>query len=145
MESVKEICPPTLIIEDSLEDIEIIRYIIKNLDLKRSFQHCNTVDEAKDYLKGLSVNLLPKLIIIDLNLPGSSGKEFLAYAKKDAVFSPIPIVVFSTSNNPKDIEWCYLNGANSYVIKPVDLDRLTNIVRTTFEFWLDISSPYYDE
>jgi CheY-like chemotaxis protein len=55
----------------------------------------------------------PDIILLDLNLPGTDGREVLSELKSDASLKDIPIIIMTTSNDPKDIEKCYQLGANS--------------------------------
>lgn len=57
--------------------------------------------------------------------------------KQDDSLKIIPVVVFTTSANPKDIETCYRNGANSYMVKPIDLDKLRKTVRLLIDYWVE--------
>lgn len=81
----------------------------------------------------------PAVILLDLNLPGTDGRQVLAQLKQDAALQEIPIVVFTTSSNPSDIEFCYRHGANGYLIKPMDLDDLQTTLRGFIDYWLDLN------
>jgi CheY-like chemotaxis protein len=76
--------------------------------------------------------------LLDLNLPGTDGREVLAQMKQDENLKYIPVVVFSTSSNPKDIEICYRYSVASYILKPVDINRLVKTISTFIAYWLDI-------
>ena len=77
----------------------------------------------------------PDLVLLDLNLPGKSGREVLADLKGDSRLRTIPVVVFSTSQSPKDVLECYEAGANCYVNKPVDLDDFFSAIWSIEQFW----------
>lgn len=131
-----------LIIEDSDEDFEALRRII---DLVSTFavkiDRCIDGDDALDFLDRLgeyqdaSDVCYPDLIILDLNLPGTDGREVLATIKQSKALKKIPVVVFSTSSNPKDIEACYQSGANSYLFKPMNINELKESVRMMLDYW----------
>jgi CheY-like chemotaxis protein len=123
-----------LVIEDSNEDFEALSRIIDqvsqvSLDLHR----CIDGDEALDWLNQTPLN--PDLIILDLNLPGTDGREILVTIKQTQKLRSIPIVVLSTSSNPKDIEACYQSGVNSYMVKPMNINELKDSLRVMLDYW----------
>ncbi|MBE9031763.1 response regulator [filamentous cyanobacterium LEGE 11480] len=135
------------VIEDSDEDFEILKIFIEDMDITNPIYRCETGDRALDmfYQEGdyKDVEPLPhpSVILLDLNLPGTDGREVLGLLKGDQRFRDIPIVVFSTSSDPADINLCYEKGANGYLVKPVATDELEKIVQSFAEFWLNINTP----
>jgi CheY-like chemotaxis protein len=134
--------PILLIIEDSDEDFEALSRIINlGITFTLVIHRCIDGDDALDFLDrvGKYSNLgdlaHPDLIILDLNLPGTDGREILAIIKQSTTLRTIPVVVFSTSSNPKDIEVCYQSGANSYTIKPMNINLLKDSVRMMIDYW----------
>jgi CheY-like chemotaxis protein len=131
-----------LIIEDSDEDFEALSRIIALVStLVLKIDRCIDGDNALDFLNRDgeyqdSQNVFyPDLIILDLNLPGTDGREVLATIKQSPTLKKIPVVVFSTSSNPKDIETCYQSGANSYLLKPMNINELKESVRMLIDYW----------
>jgi CheY-like chemotaxis protein len=134
--------PSLLIIEDSDEDFEALSQIINLVStLTLVIHRCIDGDDALDFLDrvgkycDLRDRSYPDLIILDLNLPGTDGREILATIKQTKNLKTIPIVVFSTSSNPKDIETCYQSGANSYMLKPMNINLLKDSVRMMIDYW----------
>ena len=80
---------------------------------------------------------LPQLILLDLNMPRKSGFEALAEIKADENLCKIPVIVFTTSKCPKDIEKAYLLGANCFVSKPNTLDEWCEKMGQLGRFWID--------
>jgi two-component system, chemotaxis family, response regulator Rcp1 len=78
---------------------------------------------------------MPDLILLDLNLPRKDGREVLAEIKEDPELRVIPVVVLSTSETQRDVAETYRLHANAYVVKPVDLDRFIEVVRSIKDFW----------
>jgi len=78
----------------------------------------------------------PNLVLLDLNLPRKDGRAVLADVKSDPALRRIPVVIFSTSQAPLDIERCYELKANSYVSKPSTLRDWMAAVKVVNEFWL---------
>jgi CheY-like chemotaxis protein len=134
--------PRLLIVEDSDEDFEALKRIIDRVStLTLKIDRCIDGDDALDFLDRVGdyqafENVpYPDLIILDLNLPGTDGREVLATIKQSKMLKQIPVVVFSTSSNPKDIETCYQSGANSYLLKPMNINELKESVRMLLDYW----------
>ena len=83
----------------------------------------------------------PGLIVLDLNLPGTDGRDILRQIKQDATLKKIPIVVFTTSSNPKDIQDCYNLGVSRYIVKPIDYEQLKRDIQSLIDYWLEIPPP----
>ena len=73
--------------------------------------------------------------MLDLNLPGTDGREVLAVVKSEPSLLDIPVVVMTTSEDDRDVEACYRHGVNSYLNKPVDIDALQRSVSVLAEYW----------
>jgi CheY-like chemotaxis protein len=78
--------------------------------------------------------------VLDLNLPGTDGREVLRRIKQDNNLKMIPVVVFTTSNNPKDIEVCYQYGVNSYIVKPINFAQLKRDIQILVEYWFKVTT-----
>ena len=137
--------PPLLIIEDSNEDFEAFQRFLRQSSLTIPVYRCLNGDQALAYLYRTDLYTDPEsaprpgLILLDLNLPGNDGREVLRRIKQDDDLKSVPIVIFTTSNNPKDIEACYRQGVNSYIIKPMDFSLLKRSIQTLLEYWFDIT------
>jgi CheY-like chemotaxis protein len=131
-----------LIVEDSDEYFEVLsRIIFAASDLDLSIDRCADGDDALDYLhcEGIYRNRIdrshPDLVILDLNLPGTDGREVLTLIKTNPNLHTIPVVILTTSSNPKDIEACYESGVNSYLLKPMHIDKLRSLIRIVLDYW----------
>jgi CheY-like chemotaxis protein len=138
---------PLLVAEDSDEDFEVLELLMQQMKVRNPIHRCTNGDKVLDFIyqdgdhsqqRDLS---RPSVILLDLNLPGTDGREVLEQLKQDQSFREIPIVVFTTSSNPRDIEFCYQNGANGYLIKPVDSDELERTVQAFVDYWLQANVP----
>ena len=87
--------------------------------------------------KKVALPLRPVLILMDLNSHGLDGREALVIIKADTRLNKIPLVVLTTSANPKDVVFCYQAGANAYHIKPVRHDHFLLLVRSLLHYWLE--------
>lgn len=145
MHNPPEANPPEkymLVIEDSDEDFEALqRVLLKNCDTQIPVIRCCNGDEGLDFLHQegdfakTPMTHLPSLILLDLNLPGSDGREVLLHIKQDERLKIIPVVVFTTSSNPKDIDSCYECGANGYLVKPMNIQQLKTSVCLFLDYW----------
>jgi CheY-like chemotaxis protein len=132
-----------LIIEDSDEDFEALGRLMRQSSVAHPVYRCIDGDEALDFLyregkygKPLQAPR-PSIILLDLNLPGTDGREVLEQIKQDDSLKTIPVVVFTTSSNPKDIETCYQYGASGYILKPMDIDQLRKKIQNFLQYWLE--------
>jgi CheY-like chemotaxis protein len=134
-----------LIVEDSPDDYEFcFSALTRDGNLKNPIQWCQTGDRALDYLyqRGEfadSTLEMPGLILLDLNLPGTGGQQVLQQVKSDEKFKKIPVIVMTSSSAQADIDACYTIGANSYVIKPVDIDGFFTAITRLREYWFQIA------
>ena len=83
----------------------------------------------------------PKLILLDLKLPKVSGHQVLRAIKSDPRTRSIPVVVLTSSDQDRDLVECYRSGTNSYIQKPVDLQKFQETVRNFGTYWLRINQP----
>ncbi|GHF47916.1 CheY-like chemotaxis protein [Deinococcus metalli] len=125
-----------LVIEDSDEDFEAVLWALRRLGRDVRLERCTDGDQAMQRLH-LDGEPCPGLILLDLNLPGTDGREVLAHLKRDPVLHVLPVLVMSTSSSDDDVRACYDAGANGYLVKPVDFAQFTHQIRVMCEFWLD--------
>ena len=125
-----------LMAEDSEEDFEAFQRIF-NRKLGVPVIRCRDGEDFLTYLTKLSDRFTewPSLILLDLNMPGIQGLEVLTRLKNDPELRSIPTVVFSSSSNPKDVCSCYAQGANGYMIKPINYTDLERTLRGLVEYW----------
>lgn len=132
---------PLLIVEDSDEDFAALERTIDKVRITPPVYRCEDGEEALDFLyhqgeyEDEVASPRPALIVLDLNLPGTDGREVLATVKKDRDLRTIPIIIFSTSSNPKDIEACYRHGISGYIVKPMNSSQLQDLVETFTQYW----------
>jgi CheY-like chemotaxis protein len=133
-----------LVIEDSDEDFEALCRVMRRLNLMNPVFRCTDGDEALDFLYHTGAYNdsqkfpCPSIILLDLNLPGTDGREVLEQIKQDRYLKTIPVVIFTTSSNPKDIEVCYGYSIASYILKPIDINRLIQTIQSFITYWFDV-------
>ncbi|MCC5601548.1 MULTISPECIES: response regulator [Nostoc] len=145
----KKLHEPLLVVEDSNEDFRMLQRLMRRMSVQNPIHRCTNGDEVLDFLyqqgsealRNSKVALRPSVILLDLNLPGIDGRDILDRLKQDKSFKEIPIVVFTTSSNPKDIELCYQKGANGYLVKPMDAQELKKTIQAFVDYWLEANMP----
>jgi CheY-like chemotaxis protein len=135
---------PVLVVEDSAEDFLALGRAFRKNALQNPVLRCADGDQALEYLRGYGKHPawpqnLPALVLLDLNMPGTDGRDVLEALKHDPRLHNIPVVIFSTSASNRDIEDCYRLGANSYLTKPVSYTELEEKMRVTMQYWLGAS------
>ena len=78
----------------------------------------------------------PEMILLDINLPDMKGFEILQYVRSKTAYKHVPVIMFTSSDDDRDIQKSYEYGANAYLIKPDSLQSLKEILQDTFNFWL---------
>ena len=125
-------------------DDDADEFYLFNEAIEQSSQQVK-MDRAKDgndLLKILSKGDYPDVIFMDLNMPYKDGLETLIELKSHSLYSKIPVIIFSTSNNNRQINNCFQQGANMYVVKPDTFEEITNMVNKVFALdWKTRVSP----
>lgn len=101
--------------DDDKEDIFLFSSTLKELQAKVD---CHFLPNGKELISFIATSATPKLIILDLNMPLMNGQETLKFLKSSEIYAPIPVVIFTTSHNAKDVSECKALGAEDYLIKP---------------------------
>ena len=135
---------PILLVEDSPEDFETTQRAFRKAGLKNPIVLCADGDEALDFLhrRGRFADpaLAPRpgIILLDLNLPGTDGRQVLEEVKSSPELRHIPVIVLTTSSDERDVAACYQAGANSYVQKPVDMDGFMRAIARLNDYWFEV-------
>jgi two-component system response regulator len=132
---------PILLVEDSPEDFETTQRAFRRSGLKNPIFRCADGDEALDFLfrRGRHAGApQPGVILLDLNLPGTDGREVLSEIKADPELKQIPVIVLTTSSDDRDVAACYKAGANSYIQKPVDLEGFMQAIERLNDYWFEV-------
>jgi len=130
-----------LLVEDSPGDIRLTREALMTLNVENRLNVVSDGEQAIEFLRRRGRHAdapIPKLILLDLNLPRMSGREVLAEVKSDASLRLIPIVVLTTSDAEGDVQECYRLHANSYVTKPVDSSTFFQVISEISNYWFKL-------
>tara|TARA_B110001454_G_C12723220_1_gene435932 strand:+ start:15503 stop:15967 length:465 start_codon:yes stop_codon:yes gene_type:complete len=135
---------PILVADDDLDDCEMIREALTESRLLNELQF---VHDGEALIKTLhdkwaqsqdGQNLMPGLILLDLNMPKMDGREVLTELKKHPHLYQIPVIVLTTSQAEEDIVRSYNLGANSFITKPIEFESLVQVMRDVGRYWFEI-------
>jgi CheY-like chemotaxis protein len=130
-----------MLVEDNPGDVRLTREALREARIRNRLHVARDGVEALAFLRregAFGGAPRPDLILLDLNLPRKDGREVLAELKADPDLKRIPVVVLTTSQDDDDILRSYNLHANSYIVKPVDLEHFIAVVRSIEEFWLTV-------
>ncbi len=133
-----------LLVEDNATDAELTVETLKDAGIANTVHVAHDGAEALDYIfnpENKERPNRPRLILLDLNLPKVNGIEVLRRLKADKETSSIPVVVLTASRTDENIAECRRMGANAYVVKPVNFQRLIEVTPQLNLFWLLLRSP----
>lgn len=122
-----------LLIEDDAIEVMKFNRVLSTLNGKHKIVEANNGEEALTILKVKEV--IPDIIILDLNMPKINGIEFLTILKADEYLKYIPAIILTTSNNRKDVLECYRIGIAGYLLKPLKYDDYIDRIKRLIEYW----------
>jgi two-component system, response regulator len=134
-----------LIVDDSPLEVELTLRPIRELDPDRTIEVARDGEEALDFLfargsfRHRSGMLPPRLILLELKLPRLDGFEVLRAVRTNSRTSSAPVVVLTSSDDPRELAQCYQLGANSCVQKPVRSDALRTVLQAVAHYWLSLN------
>jgi CheY-like chemotaxis protein len=131
-----------LLVEDDPADQKLIKTSLEKQKVKTELNIASSAEEALDFLhhgadNGES-NAYPDLILLDLNMPGMGGREFLKQVKTDEELKHISVVILTSSNSEKDIVESYKLQAAGFVRKPVTLGELEQVAEAIQAYWFGL-------
>jgi two-component system, response regulator len=135
-----------LLVEDNPYDLELTLRAFRQNKLANRVDVVRDGQEALDYLfrTGMYVDRPdehPKVVLLDLKLPKVTGIEVLRKLRADPVMNLLPVVVLTTSQENSDVTECYRLGVNSFIVKPVEFSKFTEVVRELGMYWLVLNQP----
>jgi CheY-like chemotaxis protein len=132
---------PILIVEDRLADLDLAKRVFARRRLFHPIQEARDGEEAIAYIDRWEAGeRLPVLILLDLALPKMSGLEVLRQFKAHPKISAIPVVVFTTSAEERDIQEAYRLGCNSYIVKPVEFSKFVKVASQLEVYWCGLNT-----
>ncbi len=122
-----------LFIEDDFIESMKFKRVLKTLELNHRIIEAGNGEEALSILTDKEI--IPDIILLDLNMPKVNGLEFLRILKNDEKLRYIPTIIFTTSSNHRDILECYTIGIAGYILKPLKYEDYQVIVKKTLDYW----------
>ncbi|WP_396152640.1 response regulator [Flavobacterium sp.] len=122
-----------LLIEDDAIEVMKFNRVIKTLSYNHKIIEAHNGEEALEILK--IKEIIPDIILLDLNMPKLNGLEFLKILKSDATLKYIPSIILTTSGNQKDLLECYKTGIAGYVLKPLKYEDYTERIKKLLDYW----------
>jgi CheY-like chemotaxis protein len=132
-----------LVAEDDLTDAYFFQRAFKRAGLPVVLHFVRDGQEVVDYLEGQgqfadrTAYPLPQLLLLDLNMPRLDGFDVLKWVRKQTSLDDLPVIIFSSSEEPKHVARAYGMGANSYLVKPHSMVELTALVGQFKRSWLE--------
>ncbi|MEP7129475.1 MAG: response regulator [Chitinophagales bacterium] len=127
-----------LFADDDSDDYEFFKESIITAGIKVQLDNVDDGEKLMQYILKVEQPPPPDIIFMDINMPFKNGKECLAEIREDKRFDQVPIIMFSTSENPKDIEDTFSKGANLYISKMIFFGAEQEVLQYLFaENWKD--------
>lgn len=127
-----------LLVEDDAVDVMNVQRAFKKNNITNPLHTAGNGLEALALLRGEgceALRPLPKLILLDINMPKMNGIEFLRELRNDPKLKSISVIVLTTSNEERDVVSAYDLNVAGYILKPVELDKFIEAVRTLDLYW----------
>jgi CheY-like chemotaxis protein len=129
-------------VEDNPDDVMLVGLAFRKARVLARLDVATDGDRAITSLeRGTATGAAPDCILLDLKLPSVSGLDVLAWIRKQPGLKRLPVIMLTSSLLPSDINTAYELGANSYLIKPPDLDSLVSLARMIDTYWLRTNTP----
>jgi chemotaxis family two-component system response regulator Rcp1 len=132
-----------LLVEDDPDDVMLAQRVIKRSGMAIEMDVVHDGQDALDFLRRngkYESAQRPALVLLDLNMPKVDGRQVLREIRKDPALKELPVIILSTSKADEDIQFCYRQAANSYVVKPENLKAYDDMMAKFTEFWLNTAS-----
>jgi CheY-like chemotaxis protein len=131
---------PILLVEDNPHDLDLTRRAFLRRRASLPLQEAHDGAEALDLMTGWkNGEKMPALVLLDLRLPKVNGLEVLRRIKSDPFTKGVPVVVLTSSSEPRDIQDAYALGANSYLVKPDSYHEFSAMAEGIDQYWSEIN------
>jgi len=139
-----------LLVEDNAYDVLLTERALKKSHILNQLAVATDGEEALDYLfgtgnwAGRDMNIMPEVVLLDINLPKIDGLEVLRRMRADNRTKLLPVVILTSSKEQKDLIDGYALGANSYIRKPVNFKQFTEAISQLGLYWLVLNETTAD-
>ena len=134
---------PILLVEDNEDHVFLLRHAFQKAEILNPLQVANNGEEAIAYLEGTGRYSdwtdfpLPLMVLLDLKMPGLSGFDVLRWIRQKPGLKALRVAMLTSSDLGPEIKMAYELGANVFLTKPVDLNRLVEMVKVVRAHWLE--------
>jgi CheY-like chemotaxis protein len=129
-----------LLVEDNPQDARLLQEAFRETDVQPHVTHCLNAEKAwktlQDGLKAPATGL-PNLLLLDLNLPGTSGHELLERMRGVPLLASLPVIILSSSQAQADVSRARGNKATAYMGKPLTMDGYVALAQDLVTLWTD--------
>ena len=129
-----------LLVEDNMAHIRLTERALEKLNANINLfivydgeSAISFIEKQKQYSEAPDIDL----ILLDLNLPGLDGRDFLRFIKQNAKYKDLPIVILTSSTAEADVRQSYANQANAYICKPISAEGFIDAISSIKAFWLE--------
>lgn len=133
--------PLLVVVEDSSNDILLLKRVLKKLDVDVEVEWLKDGASAIDFFEQ-NPSYKPRLVLLDIKLPKVTGLEVLQHLRQSKKREDLPVVVFSSSSQQKDIQAAYQYGTNAYLVKPAEYQGLKQVVASLYDFWFKYNKTF---
>jgi two-component system response regulator len=134
-----------LLIEDDADDVFLIRHACERAGLIGEISSAENglaaITLFEDFAAQAATDKAPEFIFLDLNMPVMSGLDFLRWLRSAAQWRTLPVIVLTTSEDPRDVSAAYELGANAYLVKPNSATDFANMFKAVNAFWFSFNRP----
>lgn len=124
-------------VEDNPDDVMLMNLAFTRAGIPARLHVVSDGDEAIAALENGALGSGPPVcVLLDVKLPRVSGLEVLAWIRNQPHLRRLPVILLTSSSQSADINRAYDLGANSFLVKPPDLDSLTQLVKTVAHYWV---------
>lgn len=129
--------PPVrvLVVDDNPDDLDLLRLCLATVGAHCVVAEARSGPEAIAKLREAPAGERAQLVVLDVNMPGMNGREVLRTLRADPLTSRIPVLVLSSSDDPRDVEALYQLGASCYLLKPSGLPEFRMLAQRLDQFW----------
>ena len=142
---MKAIVKRILIVDDNPKDVELTLSALAEKNLANEVVVAEDGVEALDYLykcgKSDNESYYPAVILLDIKMPRMDGIEVLRRIRSDPKLKWLPVIMLTSSLEERDLIESYMLGANSYVVKPVDIVQFIEAIKVLGQYWAGINEP----
>ena len=127
---------PILLVDDNAMDVDLTLRALKRAKLSNPIEVARDGEEALSWIPRWEAGEpKPVVILLDINMPKVGGLEVVRQLKSHPVLRTIPVVMLTTSAVAPDVQTAYLHGANSYIVKPVDFQKFSEVATQIEVYW----------